>query len=263
MPDIKYQFGMRKLIAWVPLTDTALAAAITGAGVLTATVASGADGAFDAASVAQYFRILIDNEIIWVTAANGVNLTALLRGKDGTTAAAHSNAAPIKVLQPIRLWQTSDFAMAADDQVIEFAGDGGVHRVHQLQAVDGTFTLTAFNADLLEKVAKSTAATTGLRTDETRRWNPEIGTYPYVELWVDRRAENGNDGSDETVRTIIWKAKLQKPFIMGDAGNNAAETSVVNWTSVGTTQDLWGLPIIGSGNAAITEEIHFSYSEVA
>lgn len=43
----------------------------------------------------DYFRFIIDNEVIYATASTVTSFTGLLRGREGTTAAAHANAATI------------------------------------------------------------------------------------------------------------------------------------------------------------------------
>jgi hypothetical protein len=254
-------FGMKRLVAWyVDKTDATGTAVSTASGTALSLATNQGSGYTDA-TAAQPHRILIDAELMYVTAASGDNLT-VVRARDGTTGATHLISAPVAHLHPCRLWKASAFTMDAAIQTIEFPGDGDVEQVFQSQSISGTFTLSKFVTDLLEKVAGSAAATTGLHTNETRRWTPEMGTYPYVELNADRRAVNDDTGADEVIRTYVWKTKLQKPYITGDAGNNAAEISTFNWSSTATTTDLFNLPIQGPGNVPVNTDIHWSYAEV-
>ena len=70
-------------------TTTTLGAALT-ATATSATVADSSDF-----NRGDYYRFIIDDEVIYATASTSTTFTGLLRGQEGTTAAAHSNGATI------------------------------------------------------------------------------------------------------------------------------------------------------------------------
>jgi len=251
-------FGAQKVIAWVLGTSATVGAAIADGVVTAITVAAGEGAAFADASTVNPHKIKIDNEIMWVVGRASDTLT-VQRAKDSTTAVGHSNGAAIMHLIPVRIPKVFAFTMSANIETIEFPGDGDVERVFQPAGIDGTVGMSKFATDLIEKVGGVPPVTTGLHSDEAVRYHPELGDYAYSELHVDMKAENETTGANGTVRTTIYLAKLQDPFILGDAGNNEAQQTTFNWSSQATMLDLWGLPIPG----VTAEEVHYAYSVLA
>lgn len=254
MPGTDYKlFGIRRAVAWARMPDKTLAAALT-ATATTLSVGTGEGQAFADAAPSWPHRVRLDDEVLYVVGVNGDTLT-VERGRDGTTAAAHTQGIAVRHLHPIRLPKASQFTMDANIQTIEFPGDGDVERVFESDGVSGTLTLSKYSTRLLTHAAGVAAVTSGLPTGETERYYPELGSYPFVELWIDLKAQNEQTGATQTLRCLVFQVKLQRPTMLGDAGNNAAQTTTLAWSSQAVSQDLLGRPLPGA-----TADVHYAYA---
>ena len=91
---IRYKSGLQSETRILsPRTKTALAAAIADADV-TAIVVDEDLGV----SASEEFRILIDSELLKVTAGHGTTTWTVERGVDGTTAASHDDASDVRLM---------------------------------------------------------------------------------------------------------------------------------------------------------------------
>lgn len=250
-------FTILKAVALVPMDDDELGAAIADGVATTITLDTGQGVAYANASVTKPDKIMIENEIMYVTGRSTDTLT-VIRGRDGTTAAAHADASVVKHLTSVRLPKASAFTITPDVTTVDFPGDGDVEQVFVAQSVSGQLTLTKYATDVLKYVAGITEVTAGLPTDEAVRHYPQQGTYPDVELQVDFRGHNDTTGLNGTVRATIFQAKLQDPVVPAFAGNIAAEASTYAWSSTATMVDLFGRALPG-----VTEDVNFALSVLA
>jgi hypothetical protein len=132
--------------------------------------------------------------------------------------------------------------------------------------INGTLTVMAFNTDWLTVVAGVTRTTAGLATGAGLQtpgvaslMHPELGTYPYVQMEVDMRAQD-SAGTEKELRTIVWKTKLQNPVTLSGVGNLEAVSLQFDWSSALTATDVLGAAIPG---LTAGQETHFSIAELA
>lgn len=102
---------------------TTLAAAITSTTATSITVASTANF-----KRGDYYRFIIDSEVIYATTANSNTFSGCLRGQEGTTAATHSNGATVTErdivftahVEPADLMDTQDRTAIPESDVIAY-----------------------------------------------------------------------------------------------------------------------------------------------
>ena len=75
--------------------STAAATTTLGAAITTTTATSCTVAASSGFKRGDYFRFIIDSEVIYATGSTSTTFTGLLRGQEGTTAATHLNAATV------------------------------------------------------------------------------------------------------------------------------------------------------------------------
>lgn len=218
-------------------------------------VAVGTGTKFASASAAFPIVIKLGNEVEYVTARAGDNLT-VLRAQEGTTGASHSAGSSGNAIAWVDLPFSNAFNLDANINNITFEGDGTQELVPISNGVTGTMTASKFTTDLLDKIAGITPTTTNLPTDEASRYYPEEGTYPYVDARVTLKGIDDVTGANVKLRLEVYKMKIQTPWTPGAAGNNAAMQSELAWTSVKTTVDLLGRTLPGLVGGS--EGIHFS-----
>ena len=113
-----------------PFPLTTLTAAIATTGATSMTVASASQ--FPSAG---NYDVLIDTEIITVTAGQGTGTWTITRGARGTTAATHANGANVKWLPPAA---ANDNTAAASPSTISLAINLGAGSAHRIVAVLGS-----------------------------------------------------------------------------------------------------------------------------
>src|SRR5688572_17578961 len=114
-------FTIKKAVALVLGDTDALGAAMVDTTGTTVTLAPGDGVAYAGATITKPDKIKIDNEVMYVTGRATDTLT-VLRGRDGTTAATHLNAAPVAHLIAVRLAKASAFTITPDVAAIDFPG---------------------------------------------------------------------------------------------------------------------------------------------
>jgi hypothetical protein len=77
-----------------PRPDSSASTTTLGAG-MTASDTSMTVAATSSFNRGDYYRVIIDSEVIYATGATSTTLTGLLRGKEGTTAATHANGSTV------------------------------------------------------------------------------------------------------------------------------------------------------------------------
>jgi len=75
--------------------SSAAASTTLGAAISSATATSITVAASSSFKRGDYFRLIIDSEVIYATASTSTTFTGCLRGREGTTAATHSNGATV------------------------------------------------------------------------------------------------------------------------------------------------------------------------
>lgn len=104
-------------------TTTTLGAAISTTTATTITVASSSSF-----KRGDYYRFIVDSEVIYATASTATTFTGALRGQEGTTAATHSNGATVTErdivytghLEPTDLFDTQDRTSIPETDVIAY-----------------------------------------------------------------------------------------------------------------------------------------------
>lgn len=252
-------YGMRKLIIWARGVNAALTTNILSTDV-TLVLNTGEGNLFNTATLTFPHKIAMDTEIMYVT--NKINTTAVTisRGRDGTTAAAHTTTAPaVMHLVPVRVTKVSEFTITPDIQTISIPGDGTVEQVFSTNGINGTLTENKWTDDVLQIALGATLYNTNLDSTITSQLHPQLGTYPLVQMDVDIKATDGdNSDADITRRIIVWKGKLQNPFVPGAAGNNALQPTQIKWSANPTTTDLFGFAIKGA-----TADVHYTMAKLA
>ena len=140
------------------------------------------------------------------------------------------------------------FTMDFNLTTLNFEYDGTQDQVQVGQALTGTIGLGKFNTALLDSVVGATAVTTSLPSGFSSLWNPELGTYPFVQAEIHLRVQDDSatgNGAETELAIFIWKMKLQNPFAVGNIGNLEANTQTLNWTATATTLDALGAAIPG------------------
>jgi hypothetical protein len=160
----------------------------------------------------------------------------------------------------------NEFEMDPNITELEFEGDGTTLTVPVSTQINGTLTVMAFNTDWLTIAAGVTRTTAGLATGAGAQtpgiaslMHPELGTYPYVQMEVDMRAQDAA-GTEKQLRTIVWKTKLQNPITLSGVGNLEAVSLQFDWSSALTATDVLGAAIPGLTG---TQQSHFSIAELA
>jgi hypothetical protein len=247
--------GVHEIDLWVRAADTTLGAAITGTADSTITLTSAA--AMADATAIRPVHIMIDNEILHV---QGTTTTpVVVRGRDGTTAATHSNGATVKILRPVQVEKAADWTPNADIQDIAVPGDGTVEHIFRFQGLTGVLTANRWPEHVIEVAMGVPDVTVGILSDMTSWKHPQQGGYPLVAMHVNLVALDGdNNNATITKRIIMWQCQLQNPFVPGPAGNNALEGTPINWSAQPGTTDLFGRTIAG-----VTQNIHYTVGNVA
>lgn len=251
-------YGMRKLIIWALGTNCTLTVNInTTATTLVLNTAEG--NQFNTALSTFPHKVAIDNEIMYVTAKINTTAVTVSRARDGTTAASHDTTQPVvRHLTPVRVQKVSEFTITPDIQTISIPGDGTVEQVFSTNGINGTLTHNKWTDEVLQIALGATLVNTNLDTTITSQLHPQLGTYPQVQMDVDLKATDGNNSdADITRRIIIWKGKLQNPFVPGAAGNNALQPTQIQWSANPTTTDLFGIPISGA-----TSNVHYTMAKL-
>lgn len=251
-------FGCKRGVIWVPATacDVATAQATGGSGLVVGT-GQGLD--YDGASVILPHKIQVGTEVEYVTGLTAPDNLAVVRAKDSTVQAAHATGtAVVKHIVPVLIPKTNVFDVNTNIVTIPFTGDGDIENVYESNGITGTLGTSKFTMDLLRWVAGITPQLTGLYSDETNRSYPELGNYPEVQIDLDYKAINELTKQRTRLRITIWQADLQKPVAIGNAGNNTAQGTSLQWSAVATTTDLFGNQLIGVS----ATPVHYSYSEL-
>lgn len=84
-----------QILTWPRPAAAAATTTINQAGGISATDTSVTVAATSAFNRGDYYRLIIDSEVIYATESTSTTFTGLLRGQEGTTAASHANAATI------------------------------------------------------------------------------------------------------------------------------------------------------------------------
>lgn len=117
----------RQMLLWprpsTAASTTTLGAAISSATATTITVASSADF-----NRGDYYRFIIDSEVIYATASTSTTFTGCLRGQEGTTAATHANGATVTErdivyqchVEPTDLLDTQDRTAIPESDVLAY-----------------------------------------------------------------------------------------------------------------------------------------------
>jgi len=252
-------YGMKKLIIWARSTNCVLTTNLTD--TATTLVMNTAEGNnYNTATTTFPHKICIDSEIMYVT--NKINTTAVTisRARDGTANVAHTTTSPaVMHLTPVRVYKVSEFTITPDIQTISIPGDGTVESVFSTNGIRGTLTENKWTDDVLQIALGATLYNTNLDSTITSQLHPQLGTYPLVQMDVDVKATDGdNSDADITRRIIIWKGKLQNPFVPGAAGNNALMPTQIQWSANPTTTDLFGIAIKGA-----TADVHYTMAKLA
>ena len=121
-----------------PFPLTTLSAAIATTGATSMTVTSAAQ--FPAAG---NYDVLIDTEIVTITAGQGTGTWTITRGARGTTAATHANGANVKWLPPAA---ANDNTAAASPSTINLAINLGAGSAHRIVAVLGSDVTASVDA---------------------------------------------------------------------------------------------------------------------
>lgn len=108
--------------------STAAATTTLGAAITTTTATSCTVVASSGFRRGDYFRFIIDSEVIYATGSTSTTFTGLLRGQEGTTAATHSNAATVTErdivftvhVEPSDLMDTQDRTTIPEVDVIAY-----------------------------------------------------------------------------------------------------------------------------------------------
>jgi hypothetical protein len=251
-------FGCKRGVIWVPATAADVATAqTTGATGLVVGAGQGLD--FVGASTLLPHKVLVGTEVQYVTGVPTTDNLNVVRAKDASIAAAHSTGtATVKHLVPVLVPKVNVFDVNTNIVTIPFTGDGDIENVYESNGITGTLGTSKFTMDLLKWVAGVLPQTTGLYSDETNRTYPELGAYPEVQIDLDYKAINELTKQRTRLRITIWQADLQKPIAIGNAGNNTAQGTSLQWSAVATVTDLFGNQLQGVGN----EPVHYSYSEL-
>lgn len=148
---------------------------------------------------------------------------------------------------------TMDFNLTT--LTFEYSGTSDIIQVGS--ALTGTIGLGKFNTAILDSIVGVTAQTTGLMSGYAKQWNPELGTYPYVQMEIDLRVQDDAASGAETELTIVvWKAKLQNPFAPSDIGNLEANSQTLTWSATATATDILSAAIPGvTGQQTVTYSI--------
>jgi hypothetical protein len=257
--------GMRAAVAWVTGTAcdivTPPSPATSG---LTATLGSGQGAQFTGASTLNpfiaYHSVL--NEKVYVTGVAG-DIITFVRAKDGTTAATWvAGTAVLIPFRPIILPLANRLDLNANIVTLQFNGDGSVERLYLPNGLTGVLGTDKFAMDMLQYVAGITPVTVGvgIRSDEASRWYLEQGAYPNVQIDAYYKAtRDDQQGQFTRVRVTIPSAKLQAVFLPSNAGNNAVQNVILNWSALGVTKDLMGQTLPGlTGSPPTPQEIYLS-----
>jgi hypothetical protein len=251
-------FGCKRGVIWVPATASDVATAQTsGATGLALGAGQGLD--FDGASALLPHKILLGSEVEYVTGVPTPDNLSVVRAKDGSVGAAHATGtASVLHLVPVLIPKVNVFDVNTNIVTIPFTGDGDIENVYESNGITGTLGTSKFTMDLLKWVAGVVPQTTGLYSDETNRTYPELGSYPEVQIDLDYKAINEATKQRTRLRITIWQADLQKPIAIGNAGNNTAQGTTLQWSAVATVLDLFGRQLQG----VTTTPVHYSYSEL-
>ena len=111
----------RQILLW-PRPSTAAQTTTLGAAITTTTATSITVASSSGFNRGDYYRFIIDSEVIYATASTSTTFTGCLRGREGTTAATHSNAAG-----------SATIASSAESGVVE--ADGSAQAVRARVAV--------------------------------------------------------------------------------------------------------------------------------
>jgi hypothetical protein len=207
-------------------------------------------------------------EIMYASGYNPTTHTVTLlsaaaggRGAEGSFAGPHgTGTGNVFVRSTVRLNMANAFNINANINNLTFQGDGTQELVPVSNGITGTMAASKWTTDILDK-ALAAAKLTTVQTppDETSRWLPEIGSYPYVEGMVKLKGINDSgDGSDVSLKITIFKMKVQKPWVPANAGNNAVQGMDLAWTSIQTQTDLLGGPIPNS-----VDGVHYAIGVLA
>jgi len=111
-----------------PRPSTAAATTTLGVAITTTTATSITVAASSGFRRGDYFRFIIDSEVIYATASTSTTFTGCLRGQEGTTAATHSNGATVTERdivytvheEPTDLFDTQDRTNIPEADVLTF-----------------------------------------------------------------------------------------------------------------------------------------------
>lgn len=251
-------FGCKRGVIWVPATAADVATVqATGSSGLVVGAGQGLD--FVGASTLLPHKILIGSEVEYVTDVPTTDNLTTVRAKDATVQASHATGtAAILHLVPVLIPKVNVFDVNTNIVTIPFTGDGDIENVYESNGITGTLGTSKFTMDLLKWVAGVVPQLTGLYSDETNRTYPELGNYPEVQIDLDYKAINELTKQRTRLRITIWQADLQKPIAIGNAGNNTAQGTSLQWSAVATTTDLFGRQLAG----VAATPVHYSYSEL-
>lgn len=90
-----YSVWNREILIWPRPSAAASTTTINQGGGISATATSVTVTATSAFNRGDYYRFIIDSEVIYATESTSTSFTGLLRGREGTTAATHANGATI------------------------------------------------------------------------------------------------------------------------------------------------------------------------
>ena len=251
-------YGMSKLIIWARGVNCNLTSNINT--IQTTLILNTAEGnLFNTALSTFVHKVAMGTEIMDVTAQINSTAVTVVRAQDGTAAAAHDTTAPtVMHLVPVRVFKVSEFTITPDIATISIPGDGTTEQVFSTNGINGTLTMNKWADEVLQIALGATIVNTNLDPSINTWLHPQLGTYPSVQMDVDLKATDGNNNdANITRRIIIWKGKLQNPFVPGAAGNNALMPTQIKWSASPTTVDLFGLPINGA-----TSNIHYTMAKL-
>ena len=153
------------------------------------------------------------------------------------------------------------FSLDPNIEELEFPYDGTSDTVQVGTELSGTIGMGKLNTDILDKVVGAVAVTAGLPAAFTSFWHPELGTYPYVqaEIYI-RVQDDSNNGAEGQYCIIVWKLKLQNPYVPGAIGNLEANNQELTWSSTLTATDVLGATIPGVTGS---NQVHYTIAKVA
>jgi hypothetical protein len=149
------------------------------------------------------------------------------------------------------------FQINPQTQELTYEGDMASEYVSINLGLRGTMAADKFETLVLEKALGMTDSTTGRVTaglpgDESIRYYPESGTYPFLRLRVKLLAINETTQARQRLRLEVFRAQIQPtPWAPGNAASAAKLPMEMGWTAIRTSVDLINvaLPGVTSGGA--------------